>query len=106
MSDNVIVYSTEQGRIIPKQATKPRIKGDGIIRISRQTAGRKGKGVCVIEGFDLDDSSLMQLAADLKKRCGCGGSVKDGKIEIQGNKRELLKSLLEDKGFKVKLAGG
>ena len=48
----------------------------------------------------------MQLAADLKKRCGCGGSVKDGKIEIQGDKRELLKSLLEDKGFKVKLAGG
>lgn len=106
MSDNAIVYSTEHGRITPKQAAKPRIKGDGFIRISRQTSGRKGKGVCVIEGFDLDDSQLMQLAAELKKRCGCGGSVKDGKIEIQGDKRELLKSLLEDKGFKVKFAGG
>jgi translation initiation factor 1 len=106
MSDNAIVYSTEHGRIIPKQAAKPRIKGDGIIRISRQTSGRKGKGVCVIDGFDIDDAQLTQLAADLKKRCGCGGSVKNGKIEIQGDKRELLKSLLEGKGFKVKLAGG
>ncbi|MBI0113253.1 MULTISPECIES: stress response translation initiation inhibitor YciH [unclassified Gilliamella] len=106
MTDNPIVYSTEHGRITPEKATKPRPKGDGIIRISRQTSGRKGKGVCVIDGFDLDDSQLQQLAADLKKRCGCGGSVKDGKIEIQGDKRDLLKSLIEDKGFKVKLAGG
>ena len=106
MSDNPIVYSTEHGRITPEKATKPRPKGDGIIRISRHTSGRKGKGVGVIDGFDLDDGQLQQLAADLKKRCGCGGSVKDGKIEIQGDKRDLLKSLIEDKGFKVKLAGG
>ncbi|OCG26604.1 translation initiation factor Sui1 [Gilliamella sp. wkB108] len=106
MSDNPVVYSTEQGRIKPTQATITRPKGDGIVRIQRQTSGRKGKGVCVISGFDLDDSQLLQLAAELKKRCGCGGSVKEGSIEIQGDKRELLKSLLEDKGFKVKLAGG
>lgn len=106
MADNPVVYSTDQGRIKPVQTVISRPKGDGIIRIQRQTSGRKGKGVCVISGFDIDDSQLLQLAAELKKRCGCGGAVKDGSIEIQGDKRDLLKSLLEDKGFKVKLAGG
>lgn len=106
MSDNPLVYSTVQGRIKPTEAAIPRAKGDGIIRIQRQTSGRKGKGVCVLSGFDLDAHQLLTLAAELKKRCGCGGSVKDQSIEIQGDKRELLKSLLEDKGFNVKLAGG
>ncbi|OCG20131.1 translation initiation factor Sui1 [Gilliamella sp. App2-1] len=106
MSDNPLVYSTDKGRIKPTETVISRPKGDGIIRIQRQTSGRKGKGVCVITGLDMDDAQLLQLAADLKKRCGCGGSVKDGIIEIQGDKRDLLKSLLEDKGFKVKLAGG
>lgn len=106
MSENPLVYSTDQGRIKPTETIVTRPKGDGIIRIQRQTSGRKGKGVCVISGVDCDDAQLLQLAADLKKRCGCGGSVKDGLIEIQGDKRDLLKSLLEEKGFKVKLAGG
>jgi translation initiation factor 1 len=106
MSDNPIIYSTDQGRIKPTKPAISRLKGDGIIRIQRQTSGRKGKGVCVITGFEIDDAQLLQLAAELKKRCGCGGSVKDSAIEIQGDKRDLLKSLLEEKGFKVKLAGG
>ncbi|MWN05077.1 stress response translation initiation inhibitor YciH [Gilliamella sp. Pas-s95] len=106
MSSNPLVYSTDKGRIKPAETVTSRPKGDGIIRIQRQTSGRKGKGVCVITGFDIDDAQLIQLAAELKKRCGCGGSIKDGIIEIQGDKRDLLKSLLEDKGFKVKLAGG
>ncbi|MWP49959.1 MULTISPECIES: stress response translation initiation inhibitor YciH [unclassified Gilliamella] len=106
MSENLLVYSTDKGRIKPSQSVVPRPKGDGIIRIQRQTSGRKGKGVCVITGFDMNDAQLLQLATELKKRCGCGGAVKDGAIEIQGDKRELLKSLLESKGFKVKLAGG
>ncbi|OCG07455.1 translation initiation factor Sui1 [Gilliamella sp. wkB178] len=106
MSDNPLVYSTEKGRIKPIEPIITRAKGDGIIRIQRQIAGRKGKGVCVISGFDCDNEQLLQLAAELKKRCGCGGSVKDGVIEIQGDKRDLLKSLIENKGFKVKLAGG
>lgn len=74
--------------------------------IQRQTSGRKGKGVCLITGVDLDDAELTKLAAELKKKCGCGGAVKDGIIEIQGDKRDLLKSMLEAKGMKVKLAGG
>ena len=106
MSKDNLVYSTETGRITPQQTLVERPKGDGVVRISRQTSGRKGKGVCIISGLDLDDNELSKLAAELKKKCGCGGAVKQGDIEIQGDKRDLLKTLLEAKGFKVKLAGG
>ncbi|CAI1584168.1 translation initiation factor Sui1 [Serratia marcescens] len=101
-----LVYSTDTGRIKQEEVKPQRAKGDGIVRIQRQTSGRKGKGVCLIAGVDLDDVALDKLAAELKKKCGCGGSVKDGVIEIQGDKRDLLKQLLEAKGMKVKLAGG
>ncbi|KGK11887.1 stress response translation initiation inhibitor YciH [Vibrio navarrensis] len=102
-----LVYSTETGRIEQDEPTKAqRPKGDGIVRIQRETKGRKGKGVCVITGLDLDDAPLKLLAAELKKTCGCGGSVKDGNIEIQGDVREKIKAYLEKKGMKVKLAGG
>ncbi|KOY63732.1 stress response translation initiation inhibitor YciH [Photorhabdus heterorhabditis] len=108
MQDNNsrLVYSTDGGRIQEEAVKPPRPKGDGIVRIQRQTSGRKGKGVCVITGIDTDDQALIKLAAELKKKCGCGGSVKDGEIEIQGDKRDLLKQLLEAKGMTVKLAGG
>lgn len=101
-----LVYSTDTGRIKQEEVKPQRAKGDGVVRIQRQTSGRKGKGVCLITGVDLDDAALDKLAAELKKKCGCGGSVKDGVIEIQGDKRDLLKQLLETKGMKVKLAGG
>ena len=101
-----LVYSTESGRIDEPKAVAQRPKGDGIVRIQRQTSGRKGKGVCLITGIDADDAELAKIAAELKKKCGCGGALKDGVIEIQGDKRELIKSLLEAKGMKVKLAGG
>lgn len=104
--DNPLVYSTDAGRITQPEQNAERPKGDGIVRIQRQTSGRKGKGVCLISGVDMDEAALNQLAAELKKKCGCGGSVKEGVIEIQGDKRDLLKSLLEAKGMKVKLAGG
>lgn len=101
-----LVYSTEIGRIKPEKVKEERPKGDGIVRIQRQTSGRKGKGVCIITGLDLEDAELKLLAAELKKRSGVGGSVKNGTIEIQGDNRDLLKQELEQKGFKVKLAGG
>ncbi|WP_313047858.1 stress response translation initiation inhibitor YciH [Atlantibacter subterraneus] len=101
-----LVYSTETGRIDEPKAQPERPKGDGIVRIQRQTSGRKGKGVCLITGINEDDATLNKIAAELKKKCGCGGAVKDGIIEIQGDKRDLIKTLLEAKGMKVKLAGG
>lgn len=106
MSDSVLVYSTDVGRIKEENASVVRAKGGGVVRIQKQTSGRKGAGVSVITGLDLSDEDLKKLAAELKKRCGCGGSVKNGIIEIQGEKRDLLKQLLEQKGFKVKLSGG
>ncbi len=101
-----LVYSTDSGRIEPPAPAAARPVGDGIVRIQRQTSGRKGKGVCLITGLDMPDDALSLLAAELKKKCGCGGAVKAGVIEIQGDKRELLKQLLEARGLKVKLAGG
>jgi len=104
--DAPLVYSTDRGRITPAKEVISRPKGDGIVRLSRQTSGRKGKGVCIISGLDLEDTELNQLAAELKKKCGCGGTVIDGNIEIQGDKRDFLKGYLEGKGYRVKLAGG
>ncbi|QXX84013.1 MULTISPECIES: stress response translation initiation inhibitor YciH [Providencia] len=105
-SNSRLVYSTDIGRIDEEKPTVERPKGDGIVRIRRETSGRKGKGVCVVTGLGLDDAELTKLAAELKKKCGCGGAVKDGNIEIQGDKRDVIKQLLEAKGMQVKLAGG
>lgn len=101
-----LVYSTDSGRITEGKIEIVRAKGDGVVRIQRQTSGRKGKGVCLISGLDLNDNELIKLASELKKKSGCGGAVKEGVIEIQGDKRDLLKQLLEDKNYKVKLTGG
>ncbi|OEE58024.1 stress response translation initiation inhibitor YciH [Vibrio splendidus] len=101
-----LVYSTETGRIKPEEEKVQSPKGDGIVRIQKETKGRKGKGVSIVTGLDLDDAPLKLMAAELKKVCGCGGSVKDGNIEIQGDARDKLKAHLEKKGYKVKFAGG
>lgn len=101
-----LVYSTETGRI--KQQIEPvaQVKTDGIIRIRRETKGRKGKGVTTVSGFDLDTEKLKTLAKQLKKTCSTGGTVKDGIIEIQGDHRDSLKQQLDKMGYQVKLAGG
>ncbi|WP_100754322.1 stress response translation initiation inhibitor YciH [Vibrio salilacus] len=101
-----LVYSTDLGRIKPEESKPQRDKGDGIVRIQRQTKGRKGKGVCIVSGLDIEDSALKLLAAELKKVCGCGGSIKGSTIEIQGDARDKIKTILESKGYTVKLAGG
>jgi translation initiation factor 1 len=114
------VYSTESGKICPscqnpvsectckkkKSRSQKVIKADGIIRVQREVKGRKGKTVTTVFGFDLDDKKLKDLTKQLKRRCGTGGSVKDGIIIIQGDHRKTLIAELKKRGFKAKIAGG
>ncbi len=116
------VYSTETGRVCPacgqpiatcrckQQGSRPKgagaVKGDGIVRISLDRKGRKGGVVSLITGLPGSDEELKALAAELKRRCGAGGTVKDGAIEIQGDHRDALVEALKAKGFVVKKAGG
>jgi translation initiation factor 1 len=111
-----VVYSTDLGRVCPEcgkpenrcicKTLKKGIPDDGIVRIGRETKGRKGAGVTVVTGIELDDKGLKKLAGQLKKKCGTGGTVKSGIIEIQGDKREVIQSELQKMGYTVKLAGG
>jgi len=104
--DSRLVYSTETGRI-KQDKPKPRPQhSDGIIRIFRETKGRKGKGVTLISGFDLPETELKKLAKVLKQLCGTGGTTKDSVIEIQGDQRQQIAEYLNQKGHKVKISGG
>ena len=115
-SHSFLVYSSQLGRICPACGKpvkgcscrkKPAaIAGDGIVRVRRESKGRGGKTVTVVTGVPLEDEKLKALAGDLKRRCGTGGTVKDGIIEIQGDHRESLVEQLSGQGYTVKLAGG
>lgn len=106
------VYSTEHGRVCPAcgkplagcvcSKEKSVTAGDGIVRIGRETKGRKGKGVTIIYGLPLDPTGLLALGKELKKRCGSGGTVKEGIIEIQGDHRDKLIEELQNRGWRVK----
>ncbi len=110
------MYSTDGGKLCPQcqrpvQACvcgrdRPAASGDGIVRIRRETKGRGGKAVTVVDGIPLAENALRDLAKQLKKRCGTGGSVKGDCIEIQGDQRAILQAELEKRGYTVKLAGG
>lgn len=111
------VYSTAAGRLCPDCAKpvdacacrgqdKRQVKGDGVVRVGRETKGRGGKGVTLITGLPLAEAPLKELASKLKQACGTGGTVKDGVIEIQGDHREKLCAYLVKAGYKAKLAGG
>lgn len=91
-------------RVAPEVPAKSGQKS--VVRVGRETKGRKGNGVTTVFDLPLDDASIRELAATLKKRCGTGGTVKDGRIEIQGDQRERLVTELERLGFKVKRVGG
>lgn len=110
-----LVFSTDAGRHCPgcsqpvdacqcKQALVP--SGDGIARVRRESKGRGGKTVTTISGVPLAEEPLKALASELKKRCGCGGALKDGVIEIQGDHVQLLLDELVKRGFKAKKSGG
>jgi translation initiation factor 1 len=114
-SNSRLVYSTENGRICPecRQAltscvctAKPVIKGDGVVRVSRQTKGRGGKSVTVVKGLALDALALASLGKQLRTACGSGGTVKDGVIEVQGDHCDLVLETLKKLGIDAKRAGG
>lgn len=124
MDDSRLVYSTEFGRACPEcgrpidecmcprgRAAKraaddaaPADPGDGIVRIRRESKSRGGKTVTTITG--VPGAARDAIAAELKRRCGIGGSVKDGVIVIQGDNRDRVAAVLQERGYKVKLAGG
>ena len=113
-----LVYSTEHGTMCPhcgkpkkqcvcKQEKKKQTeKSDGVVRLGLEKQGRKGKGVTTITGLPLTMGELVDLAKQLKQKCGAGGTVKDGVIEIQGEHRDVLMNELKKQGYTVKRSGG
>ena len=113
-----IVYRTGVGRMCPgcrrpvaqcvckTQSGQAVRSGAGAVRVGRETQGRAGKGVTVISGLPLDDAGLEALAKELKRRCGSGGTVRDGVIEIQGEHRDTLVAELTRRGYPAKRSGG
>ena len=111
-----LVYSTDGGTMCPVcrqpkaqcvcQQARAAPAGDGIVRVSRETAGRGGKAVTVVRGLALDDAALAQLAKQLKALCGSGGTAKGGVIEVQGDHCERVIEALKKQGRVVKRAGG
>jgi translation initiation factor 1 len=110
-----LVYSTDAGTMCPacrrpiaqcacKRSAPP--AGDGVVRVSRETAGRGGKAVTVVRGLALDAGALNALAKQLKALCGSGGTAKDGVVEIQGDHCERVIEALKKQGRVVKRAGG
>ena len=111
-----LVFSTEFGKMCPDcgkavdqcccKDNEEIESGDGVVRVSRETKGRKGKGVTLITGVPLAAKEMKDLAKKLKQKCGVGGAIKDRVIEIQGDHRDLLVEELKKYGWTVKKAGG
>lgn len=112
-----LVYSTDGGRMCPacrqpmanctcRQTARQRPAGDGIVRVSRETARRGGKTVTVVRGLPLDDAALAALGKQLRSACGSGGTSKDGLIEVQGDHVERVMNALQAAGWTVRRAGG
>ena len=115
-SDSRSVYSTELGRLCPQcqravaacvcGTDRPAGAGDGVVRIRRESKGRGGKAVTVIEGIPEQPDKLKLICKQLKQRCGVGGALKGSQLEIQGDQRSTCKQQLETMGYRVKLSGG
>jgi translation initiation factor 1 len=106
--DARVVWSSDGGdrRKAQERADQRARAGDGRVRVRRETSGRRGKGVTTVTGVPGADADLRELAGRLKKRCGVGGSVKDGVIELQGDHRDVVVEVLRGEGYDVVLAGG
>jgi len=103
-----VVWSSTDGDLRKARDPSPpaRPAGGGRVKVRRETAGRRGKAVTTVSGVPLDDAGLRELAGRLKRRCGVGGSAKDGVIELQGDHRALVVEVLRGEGYDVVLAGG
>jgi translation initiation factor 1 len=103
-----VVWSSTDGDL--RKARDPKLKArmaaGGRVRVRRETSGRRGKAVTTVADVPLDDAGLRDLAGRLKKRCGVGGSIKDGVIELQGDHRDVVLEVLRADGYDAVLAGG
>jgi translation initiation factor 1 len=130
MSQNRIVYDSDVGRLDrcascgrkhdacrcassqPKASTRqvpaagPKLPADGIVRVSRDKKGRRGKTMTMVTGLPGGPAALAEIATTLKRLCGSGGTVSGDVVEIQGDHRDRIAAKLTDLGHKVKLAGG
>jgi translation initiation factor 1 len=109
VADRRVVYSSSDGdlrKARPADVVRARAAAGGRVKVRREVAGRRGKGVTTISNVPLDDAGLRELAGRLKKRCGVGGSVKDGVIELQGDHRDTVMEVLRADGYDVVAAGG
>jgi translation initiation factor 1 len=106
MADRRVVYSTTDGDLRRARPAKAAPAAGGRVKVRREVAGRRGKAVTTVSGVPLDDAGLRELAGRLKKRCGVGGSAKDGVIELQGDHRDVVVAVLREAGYDVVLAGG
>ena len=105
--DRKLVWSSAEGDLRRAgRAPTARPRADGPVRVRREAAGRRGKAVTTISDLPLDDAGMRALAGRLKRRCGVGGSAKQGVIELQGDHRDLVVELLRGEGYTVVLAGG
>ncbi|MFN8474084.1 MAG: translation initiation factor [Anaerolineae bacterium] len=103
-----IVYSTDpepepESRSSPAPGPRPKSQ---TVYVERDRKRRRGKTVTVVSGIIADDETLRDLLKTLQKRCGAGGTAKDGEIEIQGDHRERVAEYLGEVGYKVKFRGG
>ena len=103
-----VVWSSSDGdlRKARDPQVKARLEGGGRVKVRRETAGRRGKTVTTVSNVPVDDDGLKALAGRLKKRCGVGGSAKDGIVELQGDHRDAVVEVLRAEGYDVVLAGG
>jgi translation initiation factor 1 len=104
-----VVWSSDDGDLRKARSPSPSDRAaaaGGRVKVRRETSGRRGKAVTTIAGVPLADDGLRDLAGRLKKRCGVGGSVKDGVIELQGDHRDVVVETLRGEGYDVVLAGG
>ncbi len=107
MSDYRIVYSSDGSHLKEEKKSFQEIVPENLtLSLRRETKSRGGKQVSVIYDLPENPEYFKKLTKELKGACGVGGSFKEGRIEIQGDKIQKIKQLLEKKGFKVKITGG